>query len=110
MELYRGTIVENSLEGKSILENLKIIKTSRVEDWVLHGVVIGRDQIDELSKYLKDVPWYMHFWQEGRDEIIVVFKNKIFKIKKSDKSTWADAIEYGESLGIPNEQLDFAIV
>jgi hypothetical protein len=27
----------------------------------------------------------------------------------SDKSTWNDATEYGKSLGIPKEQLDFLI-
>ena len=51
----------------------------------------------------------MHFWNETEDKIIAVFKNKIFIIEAKDQSTWQQAIEYGHSLGIPSEQLDFLI-
>ena len=43
------------------------------------------------------------------DDIIVIFKNKIFNIKYSDKKTWSEAVAYGKSIGIPEEQLDFPI-
>lgn len=49
----------------------------------------------------------MHFW--NADDVIAVFSNKLFRFKHSDKSTWNEAIEYGKSLGIPKEQLDFVI-
>ena len=39
----------------------------------------------------------------------ILFKGKRFEIKFSDKSTWKDAVNYGLSIGIPAEQLDFAI-
>ena len=41
--------------------------------------------------------------------LCVVFKDKIFTIKHSDKSTRKDVVEYGKSVGIPEEQLDFVI-
>lgn len=49
----------------------------------------------------------MNFWVLDGDEMKVVYKNKIFDLKISDKSTWDDALTYGRSIGIPEEQLDF---
>lgn len=103
----KGTIVENSLADRNILLNLSVTKTWTDEDWILHDVVIDESQIESIQKALNSGPWYVHFW-EG-DKIIVVYKDKIFTIKKSDISTWKEAIEYGKALGIPDEQLDFLI-
>jgi hypothetical protein len=107
--MLKGTIIENSLSDKSILKKIQIDKTWKDEDWILHSVRIDEDMISELSKYLADGPWYIHLWETGKDEVKVIFKNKIFNIKYSDKSTWKDAVAYGESIGIPEEQLDFPI-
>ena len=101
----RGTIVENSLANKSVLVDLQIVKTRTDEDWILHDVVINESQIESIQKSLSEGPWYVHFW-EG-DNIVVVYKDKIFNIQKSDTSTWSEAIQYGKNLSIPEEQLDF---
>ena len=106
---FRGTIIENSLNDKKILENLQIKKTHRLEDWLLHDVTVSEEQIGKLGQYLDDGPWYMHFWQGGKDDVVVVFKDKTFKLKYSDKSTWTKAVDYGKSIGISEEQLDFSI-
>lgn len=107
--MFKGTIIENSLADKSILKELEITKTYQIEDWLLHDVLASEEQIEKLGRYLNDGPWYMHFWKEGEDDVIVVFKDKNFKIKYSDKKTWTDAIVHGKSRGIPEEQLDFLI-
>lgn len=107
--MFNATIVENSLADKSILKELEIIKSWQSDDWTLHNVLVKEDQIGLLSKYLDNGPWYIHLWKEGDDEIKVVFKDKIFNIKHSDKSSWSDAVVYGKSIGIPEEQLDFII-
>lgn len=107
-KLYQGTIIENSLSDKTILENVKITKSYKVKDWSLNDVLVNKKQIEKLGEYLNDDPWYMHFWQSGNDDVIVVFKDKIFRIKYSNKTTWREAVEYGKSRGIPEEQLDFA--
>jgi hypothetical protein len=62
--------------------------------------------IAEISKHIVD-NWYAHFW--NGTNIIAVFKNKTFKFNYLDKKTWADVIEYGRKLEIPEEQLDFPI-
>ena len=107
--MLKGTIVENSLEDKSILNELQIEKTWQDGDWILHEVLVDEKKVNEMGKYLADGPWYIHFWEPGSDKILVVFKNKMFEILNSNKSTWSDAIKYGESMGIPKEQLDFVI-
>jgi hypothetical protein len=109
MENLKGTIIENSLSDKSILKDIQITKTWQDDDWILHSVLIDERAIPELSKILNPGPWYIHFWEPGQDDVTVVFKDKIFKIKYSDKNTWIDAVTYGKSLGIPEEQLDFLI-
>lgn len=107
--MYKGTIVENSLIDKKILEKVKIEKSYQSGDWALDDVLVDESQILELAKSLADGPWYIHLWQPGKDEVKVIFKNRVFDIKFSDKSTWAEAVAYGKSIGIPDEQLDFPI-
>jgi len=107
--MYKATIIENSLRDKSILNELQIVKTYQDGDWILHDVLIDESQISTLPSYLSDEPWYIHLWEPGKDAVKVIFKNKIFDITFSDKSTWTRAVAYGKSLGIPEEQLDFPI-
>jgi hypothetical protein len=47
----------------------------------------------------------VHFWKENK--MIVLFKGKKFILDIKDKASWKEAIEYGLSIGIPSEQLDF---
>lgn len=107
--MFKGTVIENSLSNKEILKKLRISKTWQTDDWTLHNVLLDEDQIPELSRSLDNGPWYIHIWYQGKDEVKVIYKDKIFDIKFSDKTTWVDAVEYGKTLGIPEEQLDFPI-
>ncbi len=110
---YKGTIVEESLEDNRILNDLNIIdfRISKDENpadrWHLYTVIVTREEIRKISQYIKYGKWYMHFWN-GND-VIVVFKDKIFEFKHDKKETWKDAFDHGVALGIPEEQLDFAI-
>lgn len=113
MNFYTGTIVEESLEDKRVLENLHVLNV-RVTDeedpaerWHLYTVEATIEQIEKLSSILKPRKWYANFWHG--DDMIVVFRDKIFEQKISDTKTWIPAIEYGLSLGIPEKQLDFLI-
>lgn len=107
-----GTIVEESLKDNRFLNELTItnFRISNNENpssrWHLYGVTISEDQIQRLAQELKS-GWYAHFWQ-GR-QVIAVFENKIFHFDYDQPDTWTEAVEYGLSLGIPREQLDFPI-
>jgi hypothetical protein len=62
--------------------------------------------VQNLVENLEDGPWYIHLWELGKNTITVVFKDKVFTVTRS-KDTWREAVLYGKSLGIPEEQLDF---
>lgn len=49
----------------------------------------------------------MHFY--SGDDVIVVYRDALFRLRHSDLSTWNDAVAHGLTLGIPKEQLDFVI-
>lgn len=110
---YIGTIVEESLDDNRVLNGVEIIRFKITKDddpaerWHLYKVRVSKEDIENLSKYLKAGKWYMHFW-DGRD-VIAIFKNKVFEFNFDNKSTWRGAVEYGRSQGIPDEQLDFII-
>jgi hypothetical protein len=110
---YKGIIVEESLEDNRILNEIDIIdfrisKDENLADrWHLYTVKVTKDDIQKVSRYIKSGKWYMHFW--NGNEIIAVFKDKVFEFKHDQKETWKDACDYGRSLGIPKEQLDFVI-
>ena len=108
-----GTIVEESLKDNRFINKLDI-RSVRISDsenpedrWHLYKLDIDEDRIKELSNQLKPEKWYAHFWDE--QNIIAVFPEKLFKFSREDESTWRSAIEYGKSIGIPEEQLDFII-
>jgi len=105
----RGTIIENSLSDKSILKKVQITGTKLSGDWILHSVLVNENIIPELSRSLDKGPWYIHLWEQGKDDVIIVFKDKVFNIKFSDKSTWTETVAYGKSIGIPEKQLNFPI-
>lgn len=105
---YTGTIIEESIKDNRLLNQHEIVGVHISSDenpddrWHLYEAEITR-----LSNQHKPEKWYIHFW-DG-DAVIAVFPNKVFRFKHSEKSTWAEAIEYGKSLGISEEQLDFII-
>lgn len=107
--VVRGVIVENSLRDKSVLEKLTITQTRQEGDWVLHDVETTEAQALLVQDVINDGPWYVHFWKEGGEDIIVVFKDKVFRITRGDQETWKEAVAHGRSLGIPDAQLDFAV-
>ncbi|MDO8510019.1 MAG: hypothetical protein Q7S15_00105 [bacterium] len=106
--LYKGTIVKNSLADQKVLDNVKITNSYQADDWTLVDVLVNEKQIEKLRQSLNDGPWYMHFWKEGNDDVIVGYKDKQFVIKHSEKGTWDKAVDHGLSKNIPKEQLDFS--
>ena len=109
---YKGIIIEESLSDNRILNGLEIIKIEISKEdnpqdrWHLYTVRVSEEDINELSKNIKP-KWYMHFWK-GK-EVIAIFKDKKFEFNYDNKSERTPVVNYGLSLGIPKEQLDFPI-
>lgn len=120
---YKGIIIEESLGDPSILSEVEILstkvepvrpefKTPWVLQWTLHSVELPADRadriVDEISKSI-DVEhprWYADFKNDTHHYIVYLMK--VFKVDLSDPTLYKEAKKYGRSIGIPEEQLDFA--
>ncbi len=119
---YRGVIIEESLDDKSALKNVKIVstkvervteehKTPWIKQWTLHTVEIPEGQADMTAGLLssgldKKHSWYADFKNDVFHYII--YRGKIFKVDLQNPVFYKDAKRYGISLGIPEYQVDFA--
>ncbi len=106
-KIYKGIVVAESLEDPSILKNAQILDTKKDILGTLHTTLISRNQIDALPEYIKDGPWYAHFWHGG--EILVVFKHETFTIHPHHPEERQRAFAYGLEQGIDGDALDFPI-
>jgi len=113
MKDYEGCVVEEGLDDNRVINQLEVvgvyITSSDIPEkrWHLYTVRVDMPAIELLSRSVKKGKWYIHFWK-GR-EVVVVYRDKIFKFNYDNKATWKDAVEYGLSIDIPLKQLDFLI-
>lgn len=115
-ENWKGCFISESLKDPGILNNFKCYRFYITGDqnvldskgslgrWHMYWIEAEKSAFD-LFKANINYNWYGHFWK-GND-ITAVFENKLFKLEKDDKNTWADAIAFGKEQGILEEQLDF---
>ncbi len=107
---YKGVVIEESLDNPGLVESfltqdIEITREENPQDrWHLYKVVVSPDEIEKVSRTIKK-GWYAHFWKDN--DMIVIFRNKHFKIDPRNPATWKEAVEYGLSVGIPLEQLNF---
>lgn len=121
MDNYKGVIIEESLEDKSILKELKILstevegvvekhKTPWVKQWTLHTVEILESKAKELTEKISmaletEHPWYADF--KNKTHHYIIFRNKVFYIDRHSKEQYDEAKNYGILLGIPHYQVNF---
>lgn len=122
MSKFQGVIIKESLEDESILDKIDIIstevkqvtekyKTPWVKQWTLHTVEVEADYADmvaqEISKALDHVHnWYVDF--KNKETHYIIFRDKVFKIDRTNVNQYDEATKYGISIGIPEYQVDFA--
>lgn len=119
---YQGVIIEESLDNKAVLSEVKIIKTKVspvaekhktpwVKQWTLHTVAIKEENADKIAEEIsQDLDphhsWYADFKNENYH--FIIYLGKIFKVDLKNPLLYKDARQYGISLGIPEYQVDFA--
>ncbi|VVB61621.1 Uncharacterised protein [uncultured archaeon] len=113
---WRGVIIEESLEDKSLLDIVRIVKTEKAtlenekEAGVLtfHKIEVSDAKKEEFlkraQKAIKD-RYYLHICRNGI--AIVVYKNKVFEFSGNETEKITAARNYGISIGILREQLEF---
>jgi len=109
--MYHGIILDLEFEDKAFPKKFNVFakRKSTTSDWTIYGVEIADTDIGqtilEIQQAMKnDEPYYAHFY--NNTELVVVFRQKIFTVTP-DSSTWLPVVEYGKSIQIPEEQLDF---
>ena len=119
---HTGTIIEESLEDKSVLKNLKILstkvekvieehKTPWVKQWTLCQVEIPESEAESVAEKLSSAldskhAWYADF--KNKNPLFIIFRDKVFKINRSNPEEYKPVTKYGLTLGIPDYQLDFS--
>jgi len=119
---YQGVIIEESLENKTVLGKVKIIKTKIspvvekhktpwVKQWTMHTIEIKEENADKIAGQLsedldKEHAWYADF--KNKNYHFIIYRGKIFKVDLKKPILYKDAKKFGILLGIPDYQVDFA--
>ncbi len=117
--MFHGLLIKESLRDLGILDSLKITKeeTWDIDDaspgqpkvWHVAWFEIADDVIDEtvekLSQSIDDGKWYL----DASDDLTmyIVYQHKVFKYQKGDLAGRKTVKDYGRSLGISEQQLDW---
>jgi len=105
--MWHGILIDEAFP-EGFLSSLKVIGKKKSDDWILLKIEVPDSSVEksvqEIQKHMKD-EFYSHLYSKD-GKLIVIFKKKAIRIE-SDKSTWEEAVEYGKSIDIPEEQLDF---
>lgn len=116
MKTWKGCFISEGLKDPTILNKyicyrFRITKETMILDekgtmgrWHMYWIEVTEDAFEEFKDNIK-YNWYGHFWND--EDIVAIFDGAYFKLLKNDKETWKDAISYGVSQGICEEQLDF---
>lgn len=123
MNNYKGVIIEESLENKSVFRKVKVLstkvekvtrkhKTPWLKKWTLHTVEVSQNQAKEIAEKISqlldsqhDSSWYADFCDNAHHYII--FRKKIFFIDRNNQKQYDEAKRYGLRLGIPEYQVNF---
>ncbi len=120
---HLGTIIEESLENKEVLKDIKILstkvekvtdehKTPWLNQWTLHTIEIPEDQAENIATKISQSldsehsSWYVDF--KNNTTHYIIFRNKVFKVDRSKNEQYNEVTKFGISLGIPDYQLDFS--
>ena len=110
MNKYHGILLDTEFTDPNYLSQFRVFakKKSNRNPWTAYGVIVSGDMLDETvreiqSLLIPNAPYYTHLYNE--DEVIVIFKERFFKVTY-DKKTWDEVLNFGNSLGIPKNQMD----
>lgn len=117
-QIFEGYIIEESLEDKKFLDLCKIINTNVEHNnnpktnggesiWTIHRVGVTRAKVEEIVNFLKQNLRLPNWWADlsYKDEVYVVFNNKVFHGSNKDNSFVEQVQKYAGSLNLPESQI-----
>jgi hypothetical protein len=119
-----GTVIAESLGDGAVIEGIPLVVTKLARAdmgdvqvgqplaWTFIEFEVADDDAERLDCALETAlqrqgGWYCDFRSDA--ETIVVFAGRTFRYPRGDRSGRAEAIEYGRSVGVPEEQLDWPV-
>ena len=110
---WKGVIIEESLEDKSLLDLVKIkdTKKERLEGenrvMTLHKVEVSdKNKDDFVQKAIKSIKQSFYIHLVKNKVMYVIFKNIMYKFSKGYPEL-EEAREHGKKIGIKEEQMPF---
>ena len=121
LAMFCGAIVAESLRLGAVVEGVPLVvrKLERIDagvqeqprQWTLLWFEADEADADRLAAALADAleangGWYADFHSDT--EVTVVFAGRIFRYRRGDDTERAKVADYARSVGVPEEQLDWA--
>jgi len=117
--MLNGLLLKESLTNTSILELVRVTKT---ESWQVSNATVNQPAVwtalsfeadesqadaiaEKLSQALNPQGWYIN--ASTATQVYVIFPNKVFRYRKGDHIQKDEAKRYGQSISIPESQLDW---
>ncbi|MCX6762188.1 MAG: hypothetical protein NT093_00185 [Candidatus Moranbacteria bacterium] len=118
---YNGVIIEESLENKDVLKDVKVFNTEIemvtekhetpwISQWTKRTVELPENEVEKIAEKISHSldrahgsSWYADFKNDTHHYII--FRDKVFCVNRKSKEEYDEAERYGLSLGIPGGQL-----
>lgn len=110
---YTGEIIIESLSDNSIIQKLEPYRIkSRMAEmpnepvklWHIHRYCIDEPtllkMLPEIEAAIDKGAWYVHFYSDLGNKMLVIFKGKHFLVSKRKDSSWESMIQFGESIGV----------
>ena len=107
--MWKGWLIEESLESKNILSTLRIVKSvieeneegDNLERWHLHTIEVDDNDIEKVAKKLEKLikfGYYVHF--TNYKKLLIIFKDRSFRIRldKVLKEKETGAVEFKATL------------
>jgi hypothetical protein len=113
---YHGIVIAEGLEEPRLINDLRVYRAEISQEgapidhdgtlgrWHLYWIEANDETIGRIQEQMKH-GWYSHFWRG--DQLLVVFNDARFDVRRWDPSSWTAPIEHGEQQGIPRDELDF---
>ncbi|MFA6533993.1 MAG: hypothetical protein WCT37_02355 [Patescibacteria group bacterium] len=118
---FTGVVIKESLERPALLGKITITKTKVekitarhqtpwLKKWTLHSIEVPEGEAEIIAKKLSLALDSRHSWYADfkNDKIhYIIFHGRVFKINRRSAKQYAEAKQYGISLGIPAYQVNF---
>ncbi len=106
---FHGILVDLAFTDRHFPETFALFARKFSGNWTLYGIDVPRLDLEQSITRIQaamrvDQPFYSHLYDD--ETVVVIFKDRVFRVNPHI-SSWNEVRDYGFTLNIPAEQLDF---